>query len=103
MQKPQTFGADKAAANRAAYDKLRIEDRRFYWSTAWRAFRAGFLQRNPLCSWCQQPASQVDHVKPRVQLTFEQALSDEFCRAGCASCHAKYGAKRDRAERKPIF
>lgn len=79
------------------YDAEHKAERSFYWSTRWRKFRAWFLAGHPLCEWCLEhghvtAATQVDHRKPRrdyPSLAFDEAN----CRAGCASCHAKYGEK----------
>jgi hypothetical protein len=103
MQKPKSFTADRAKANVKRYDQDRLSDRQFYWSTSWRKFRAWFLSLHPVCEFtlpdgnqCNQPATDVDHRTPRVRLPEHRWMVEEECRAGCASCHARYGTKRGR-------
>ena len=50
----------------------RSEDNKFYSSREWRAFRASYLKRHPLCIRCKQigitmPATIVDHIVPIIQ------------------------------------
>jgi 5-methylcytosine-specific restriction protein A len=105
MRKPSTYSPDGRTAKQRdkAYDSSqgRLEDRAFYYSTRWRKFRAWFLSQHPCCEWCEQAgavttATQVDHRRPRVELSEEDAFNPALCRPACASCHAKYGAKRGR-------
>jgi len=57
----------------------------FYWSPPWRALRARFLRAHPTCP-CGEPASHVDHIRPRRQQP-ELALVWANLQALCASCH----------------
>jgi 5-methylcytosine-specific restriction enzyme A len=65
-----------------------------YTSPRWRAFRAAFLRRNPICS-CGQVATQVDHIRrlgPGVYMYDQSNLQ-----ALCASCHSRKTALHDGA------
>lgn len=101
---PPQANAAKYQENRRLYGHGTQEDQEFYNSSAWKKFRKWFLSYNPTCEWCRargkiKPATQVDHRKPRHTYP-ELAFDEDNCRAGCASCHAKYGAKRGKAEKK---
>ncbi len=63
----------------------------FYWSTAWRTFRAWFIKRHPLCTRClawkrMTRTEHVHHVIPRKERP-DLALSEDNCEALCAACH----------------
>jgi 5-methylcytosine-specific restriction endonuclease McrA len=64
---------------------------RFYHSTAWRALRAGVLERDGyLCqlqlTGCMRRASTADHIVERREGGSDD---DANVRAVCASCHNK--------------
>jgi 5-methylcytosine-specific restriction protein A len=40
------------------------EDAKIYESTRWRKLRKAYMQRNPVCTQCTQPAKFLDHIKP---------------------------------------
>ena len=109
--KPTTFhpSGQSQAERTKRYDNTgaRAVDRSFYWSTAWRKYREGFLLLNPWCEWCMKEspphyalATQVDHRIPRVERP-DLSFDPNNCRGACASCHAKFGAKRNRPSVEP--
>lgn len=71
-------------------------ERGFYQSTQWRAVRATFLRKHPLCVRCQQgerivAAVVVDHIQP---LKRGGARFDESnLQALCVSCHNRKTAR----------
>lgn len=102
---PPQVNAKAYQENRKRYDRSRKVDHDFYNSTEWKRFRKWFLSTHPTCEWCRKrgkikPATQVDHRRPRVELPEDRWCEESECRAACASCHAKYGAKRGKAEKK---
>lgn len=56
----------------------------------WRRIRKFFFKRNPMCSHCERPAVDVDHIVPiRAGGTNEFTNLQSLCR----SCHAKKTSK----------
>ena len=81
--KPQRLGQQKKRGSAGQYSHL-------YTTRKWRAFRADFLRRNPLCVMCQKQgrvtvAMVVDHIEPHKG---DMALfwSGPF-QALCKQCH----------------
>lgn len=82
---------------RRAYERSRTrrDDKNFYSSKRWRAFRAWWLSLHPLCVDCEKQgrhttAIDVHHVlerKDRPDLAFDESNVEGLCKA----CH---GAKR---------
>ena len=69
-----------------------------YKTKAWRAFRAWFIRRHPVCSTpgCHAPTAEVDHIIP---LARGGALLDEQnCDGKCTPCHSRKTAAENRGE-----
>jgi 5-methylcytosine-specific restriction endonuclease McrA len=65
------------------------DDQPYYTSDAWKATRREVLERdNDTCQYCENPATCVDHVLPRMR-----GGSDDLgnLRASCAHCNATAG------------
>jgi 5-methylcytosine-specific restriction protein A len=84
-----------SASGKAAYERGRAEDKRFYCSARWRKFRRWFLSLHPLCADCGRPAEEIHHVQPLKQRP-DLALAPENALQLCVPCHSK----RTRAEAK---
>jgi len=77
----------------------RREDKAFYDSPAWRAFRRAELAMRPLCVAilpdgrpCHKPAKHLHHIKPRKthpELAFDGGNVDPLC----VACHSRLEAK----------
>lgn len=71
-----------------------VEDRkeanRFYASKAWRELRTWFLRLNPICADCDEPATEVHHLKERRDCAdLVEALDPRLLQAVCHRCHLK--------------
>lgn len=76
---------------RRSHDKLRQEDRSFYWSTRWRKLRKAHLSAEPLCREClvkgiTMAAAIVDHIQDR-KARPDLALDDSNLQSLCKRCH----------------
>jgi len=76
----------------------RNNDTSFYRTTAWRNTRQAFLNSNPLCVNCGNPAQMVDHKK-RI-LDGGDKLDWNNLQAMCNKCHASKSARESNESRK---
>lgn len=70
---------------------FRLEDRRFYNGQRWRALRASFLRRFPLCRMCEakglfELADTVDHIIER-KVNPDLAYDESNLQGLCKPCH----------------
>lgn len=64
----------------------------FYVSNEWRACRAAYLKKEPLCERCGQPATQVHHKIKLTPTNIKQptvSLNPDNLEALCEICHHK--------------
>ena len=76
-------------------------------STRWQEVRKHVLASAPLCEECRTvgrlaPATCVDHVIPRRQLTVEQAYDTANLRALCEPCHNRKSAGEGNQLRREV-
>lgn len=76
------------ARRKALYDKRRPSPAERGYDGAWRRCRALFLAANPKCSWCPDPATEVDHkLSPKTHPHLRLSWSN--LRGGCKPCHSR--------------
>src|SRR5215203_4967067 len=80
---------------RAIYDKSRVTDRAFYWSTEWRNFRREYLAVNPLCVDCLPAVRAAVEVHHRLKRRDnpDAAFDRSQMAALCKTCHSKRTAR----------
>ena len=80
--RPSPYGDQRKPGHRVNRDPR-------YSSKLWRALRAAFLKRHPVCVECGALAHVVDHIKPVTK--GGEFYAGPF-QAMCDSCHAKKSA-----------
>lgn len=70
--------------------KTKRPSKRAYNTTKWQKLRKRFLAIHPVCSACDQPSTEVDHIDGNPK---NNAL--ENLQAFCKSCHSKKTAAHD--------
>jgi 5-methylcytosine-specific restriction enzyme A len=81
------------AESRRASDQRR-QRTSVYSGRQWRAFRRGYLSRNPLCSepGCGKPATDIDHLDG-LGLAGPRAYDEANLRPLCHSHHSRHTAR----------
>lgn len=93
--RPKLHAQSQRAATRS-YERRapRLEDKRFYASSRWRALRSAYLQEHPLCEDHQARGQVVaaEHVHHKIERKDapELALDWANLRALCKPCHSTY-------------
>lgn len=82
------------------YQGARNNDTSFYRTPEWRRTRRLFLQLNPICVICGNPAQMVDH---KVRILDGGGKHDyDNLQAMCNKCHAAKSARESNESRKKI-
>jgi 5-methylcytosine-specific restriction protein A len=92
--KPRAHRSSWQRSSQAEYDRRRGPDRQFYSTPRWKAFRRVFLQLFPLCVECEREgrltlATDVDHIRPRKDLPYDDWYAIEACQGLCKSHHSR--------------
>jgi len=79
-------------------------DPKFYWSKAWRAFRAKYLRLHPWCSvpGCTERATHLDHIIPRARAP-DRAFDETNLAGLCASHHSRKTRVHDQVGRTDTY
>jgi len=76
------------ARRKALIDRQRPSPTERGYDADWRRCRKLFLAKNPTCTWCPSPATEVDHkISPRLRPDLRLSWSN--LRGGCKPCHSR--------------
>ena len=64
----------------------------FYQTREWKALRAAFIRRFPVCVLCGSKAKHVDHIVP-IKVDWSRRLDPANLRPLCHSCHSSVTLK----------
>ncbi len=83
------------AAPRKAFERMKVDNSKFYNSKAWRSLRDVFRMQNPLCvnvDTCGGATHTIDHIKPIGE--GGAALDINNLQPLCKSCNASKTGKQ---------
>ena len=72
----------------AEYDRTRGSAAKRGYDANWRCVRIEHLKRNPVCVWCPDRATEVDHIDGNARNNASANL-----RSACKPCHSRRTAK----------